>query len=324
MAHELTQRVDGKVEFAFTGPRSKIWHGLGAELEENLSIEEWKKASGLDWEVFESKVMYQSIDGDHTFPDKRVLFRSDSKAPLSIVSNDYKIVQPGEVLEFFRDVTKLHDMKLSSAGSLFGGKRFWALAELGKEFEAVDGDKIEGNLLLVTSVDGSLSTQARFVSTRVVCNNTLTVAMGEGSKRVVKKSHHSVWDPQEVKIDLGLLDGAWATYMNNIKKMTQVQVSTEHARAYFEKKFYAPDVLAENQGWGATKKVNELMNLFSNGAGSEFSKNTLWGIMNATTEHFTHGSGKRNASHQFWNSQFGSADTIKTEVYNDMNELVGV
>lgn len=322
MAHEITIRADNTAEMAFIGSRTNIWHGLGQELEEGASIEQWKKSAGLDWQVAESKVSYDSGVGSHTFPDRRVLYRSDTQAPLSIVSDSYKIVQPGEVLEFFRDLVQLHNMKLSTAGSLFGGKRFWALAELGKEFSVVDGDKIEGHLLLVTSVDGSLSTQARFVSTRVVCNNTLTIAMSENSKQFVKKSHHTVWDPKEVKIDLGLIDSSWDTYMTNLRRMASVPVSDSFARSYFEKKFYNPEVNADSQGWGAIKKVNELMNLYHSGTGSEFSKGTMWGMMNATTELFTHGSGKRDKSHQFWNSQFGGADDIKTEAYYDFVKIM--
>ena len=54
MAHNLTQREDGTVEFAFTGPRSAIWHGLGNSLEEGASLEQWKKAAGMDWDLFEA------------------------------------------------------------------------------------------------------------------------------------------------------------------------------------------------------------------------------------------------------------------------------
>ncbi len=160
MSHEIDMS-NGRANIAFTGDRKEIWHGFGQQLTENAPIEDWVVEAGLAWEIFDSAVQYQSFEGSHNWPQKRVLFRSDTKEPLSIVGQQYKIVQPVEVLEFFRDLTELHGMKLSTAGSLFGGKRFWATAKTGKSFQAVTGDDIDGYLLLATSADGSLSTSAR-------------------------------------------------------------------------------------------------------------------------------------------------------------------
>lgn len=321
MAHNITQREDSKYEFAYSG--EPAWHGLGSELQPDASIETWIKEAGLDWEVFESALTYSSYKGVHTFPDKRVLFRSDTQAPLSVVSSDYHVVQPAEVLEFFRDLTTLNGFKLSAAGSLFGGKRFWATAEIGKSFKAVDGDVINGQLLLVTSVDGTLSTQAKVCSTRVVCNNTLTVALGESQKRAVKKTHASAWDAKEVKLDLGLIDSGWEQFSANIKKLAETKVTDEFVRNYLQSKFYAKDVLIQDQGIGAIKKVNTLMSLYKDGTGSEYSTGTAWGVLNAATELFTHGmSKKRDTGTQFWNSNFGKDEALKNDVYSDMLALI--
>lgn len=319
--HEITLRANKKYEFAYAG--APAWHGLGSLLEEGASIDDWKTASGLDWEVFESLVTYQSLKGLHTYPDKRVLFRSDDQTPLSIVSADYHVVQPGEVLEFFRDITEIHGFKLSAAGSLFGGKRFWATAEVGKSLLAVDDDCINGQLLLVTSVDGTLATQAKFLSTRVVCNNTLTVGLGESGKRATRKTHASSWDAKEFKLDLGLIDKGWDNFSNSIKRLTEVKISDAFARNFFENKFYSKEALIEDQGIGAIKRVNTLMDLYKNGSGAEYSTGTAYGVLNAVTELFTHGiTKKREASHQFWNSSFGKDDTVKTEVFNELLEMV--
>lgn len=318
--HQITQREDKTYEFAYSGKPG--WHGLGQELEQGSTIEEWKKASGLDFEVFESLITYQSMTGEHTFPDRRALFRSDNKKALSIVSSDYHVVQPGEVLEFFRDVTTLHGFNLSAAGSLFDGKRFWATAEVGKDFKAVDGDNIDGYLLLVTSVDGTLATKAKFVAERTVCNNTLTIALGENSKYSVSKSHSSPWDPKEFKIDLGLIDSGWDKFKSNINLLTEAKITDQFAKKYFMDKFYDKEKLVQDQGIGSIKKVNTLMELYKNGAGAEYSYGTMYGLLNASTELFTHGtSKKREGSTQFWNSSFGDGDKTKTNIYN---ELIGL
>ena len=299
--------------------RKAVWHGLGQELTDGATIDQWKTESGLDWEIFRSMVMYQTLDGTSMFDDKNVLFRSDNKQPLSVVSSDYHIVQPGEVLEFFRDLVSLNGFKLSAAGSLFGGKRFWATAEVGKTFNITGTDEVNGQLLLVSSADGSSSTVAKFVSTRVVCNNTLTVALGEHTKNVVKKTHSTEWDAKSVKIDLGLIDTAWETFAANMKKLADVKVTDQFAKSYFEKKFYSPNVDAEDQSTQTMKRINTLMELYKNGAGADMSYGTANGILQATTDMFTHGTrAKQDPSRRFWEGSFGKGDTIKSEVYNDM------
>jgi phage/plasmid-like protein (TIGR03299 family) len=326
MAHEITIRENGMAEMAFTGSRDAIWHGLGQQLEEGASIETWKVQAGLDWEVFESAVTFQTMeDGkivSKVFPNKKALFRSDTKAPLSIVGSDFKIVQPGEVLEFFSDLVQIHGMKLSTAGSLFGGTRFWALAETGKVDSVVPGDDIKGHLLLTTAVDGTLATTAKFVSTRVVCNNTLTVAMSENSKNMVRKTHKKEWDPSSIKIDLGLIDESWNKFMENIRKLSEVEMSDKQVREFFQDMFFDPKKTAEEQTWGATRRVSELMNLYANGAGASLAHGTAWGALNAVTEMFTHGSGKRDASHQFWDAYYGVYDSAKSKAMTKLLAMV--
>ena len=319
MSHELTQRIDGKTEFAFTGSRDKIWHGLGSQLEDGASIDTWKKESGLDWEIFESGVSYQSMEGSHSFPSKKVLFRSDTKVPLSIVGTDYNIVQPSEVLEFFRDLTELHGFKLSAAGSIFGGKRFWATAEVGKTFEATKDDTINGQLLLVTSCDGSIATTAKLVSTRTVCNNTLTVALNEFGKPTVRKTHASAFDPTAFKLDLGLIDSSWETFAANIKKLTEVEVTDKFAKSYFEKKFFNPEVSVDEQTTQTYNKVSKVLDLYKNGAGADMGSNSAFAILQAMTNMGTHGlRNKQDPSKKFWESSFGSWDKLKNDAYSDM------
>lgn len=320
MSHEITQRADKSYEFAYAGKPG--WHGLGQKKEFGASLESWKIDAGMDFEVFESVISYQSMGGTHQFPDRKALFRSDTKDALSIVGADYHVVQPGQILDFFEDVTKLNGFQMSAAGTLFGGKRFWATAEVGKNFKAVDGDEINGYLLLVTSVDGTLSTQARFVAERVVCNNTLTIALGEKSKRAVSQKHSSEWNPEAFKIDLGILDAGWGKFNADIKKLTERKVSDAFARNYFSQKFFDKEKLAADQGIGAIKKVNTLMELYKGGAGAEFSYGTAYGMLNATTELFTHGtSKKRDAATQFVDSSMGDADNMKSKIFG---ELVGM
>jgi phage/plasmid-like protein (TIGR03299 family) len=319
MAHELTQRKDGTVEMAFTGPRSAIWHGLGNNLEENASIEDWITSAGMDWSVEESNVMYEAKADIFTYPDRKILYRSDNKESLSIVGSDFAIVQPKEVVEFFRDLTQIHGMKLSTAGTLYGGKRFWALAETGREGDVAFGDTVKGHLLLVTAVDGSMATTAKFVSTRVVCQNTLTVALnGISSKPMVKVTHKKKFDPSAVKIDLGIIDQAWDRFMKNVKKMAETPFSDKQMRDFYQDLLYDDNKLSDEQSWGVVREVDRLMHNAKYGSGAELSAGTAWGALNGATELYTHGTGKRDKSHQFWDSYNGVLEAKKLDVYRQL------
>lgn len=328
MAHQITSRQDGKVEMAFSGPRSAIWHGLGQQLEADAPLETWKTQAGMDWEVFRSPINYSSASIDangvpsletHAFPDRQVLFRSDNKEPLGIVSEDFKIVQPQQVIEFFRDMVEKHGYKLSTAGTLFGGRRFWALADVGKSGEVTSSDRIDGHLLLTTAVDGTMSTQARFTSTRVVCNNTLTIALAGASTRpVIRVTHKRDFDADAVKIDLGLIDKGWADFMKNMKALANKKMSAAQTRKFFEEQLFDEQKSVHDQTWGVVREVTRLSDLALGGSGSDAYKGTAYGALCAVTEHYTHGTGKRDPSRQFWDSYVGNGEMKKQAMFREL------
>tara|TARA_R100000322_G_scaffold160184_2_gene121509 strand:+ start:731 stop:1030 length:300 start_codon:yes stop_codon:yes gene_type:complete len=88
------------------------WHGLGNALPPGQPIETWAHQAGMDWRIAASPVRYLASEAGslaqiHTFRERQVLFRSDTKAPLSVVGDRYQVVQPQEILEFYRDLTEL-------------------------------------------------------------------------------------------------------------------------------------------------------------------------------------------------------------------------
>ncbi|HET8685607.1 MAG TPA: DUF932 domain-containing protein [Methanosarcina sp.] len=315
MAHELTQRKNGFVEFAFAGPRQAIWHSLGSELQEGASIETWIDQAGMDWSIDRSPVMYHGKAGIVINENQHVLHRSDTEELLGIVSKDYKVVQPAQVLEFFRDLTEIHGMKLSAAGTLQGGKKYWATAEVGKSAQIVDGDNINGQLLLVSSADGTLSTSATFTSTRTVCMNTLRIALGN-AKNAVKVTHAADFDAKKVKIDLGVLDTAWDGFITNLKTLASKKIDDRAAEDFFAKLITPVNESVDMELLKTQRHVDAMMHFFKNGAGSEMHYGTMWGLMNGCSEALTHGTGKRNASAQFDRSEFGVDAKMKMEAYN--------
>jgi phage/plasmid-like protein (TIGR03299 family) len=93
------------------------------------------------------------------------------------VSQRFQEVQPMEILHFYRDLTEQSGFELETAGVLKGGKKFWALARTGQSSALKGKDVSNGYILLATACDGTLATTAQFTSIRVVCNNTLAIAL---------------------------------------------------------------------------------------------------------------------------------------------------
>src|SRR4030095_1465606 len=136
---------------------------------------------------------------------------SDTGTALSIVSGDYQIVQPKEVLEFYRELVSLHGYTLETAGALNGGRKVWALARTGKtaDFGSGGTDRLTAYVLLATSCDKTLATTVAFTSIRVVCQNTLFFATQDIKKKKrpqLKIPHNVLFDQTQVNSELGLSD----------------------------------------------------------------------------------------------------------------------
>lgn len=261
MAHELTIRANGAAEMAYLG--DVPWHGLGQPMQAGATIEQWIAAAGMDWNIRRALVRYFADEDTRAdcselmhAPGETVLFRSDTRAHLGIVSPDYQIVQPRQVLEFFRDMVESNGAHLETAGTLFGGRRFWGLAKFAAE--SVQGaDTVGGYLLLCTSADGTMATEARETTVRVVCNNTLRMARGEdgGAVAPVRISHAARFDDKAIKRKLSAAPGNFAAAMETARRLASVHVS-EAAAAQFVRDLLRPAEAAEREA--AAKKAAEL------------------------------------------------------------------
>ena len=308
MAHELTQREDGFVEMAFVGETP--WHGLGQSIAQDASIEEWQKSAGMDWTIESSPVAFLAGGNAQTFPNQNVLYRSDNYAPLSVVTNRYKPVQPKEVLEFFRDLVDESGFRIHTAGTLKGGKHMWALAETGKYGEITKGDGVGGFLLLSTSCDKSLATTARFTTVRVVCNNTLTSATADKS-HCVSFSHVSHFDHEAVKAKLGNAVESFGAFMEMGKHLQKQKMDIVQA-SDFVKKLIAPVNQVKDGDIHTNRTYRKIMALFDYEAkGVEMAGYTKWGMLNAVTEYYDHHAPSRSNDARLDNAWFGQGNMMK-------------
>jgi phage/plasmid-like protein (TIGR03299 family) len=313
MAHELESSND----MAYVG--TTPWHGLGNQLPKNQPIEVWQKKAGMDFDIRQTDVLFNAASGDGNMlnlrsnPDSTVLYRSDTFAPLSVVSSRYKVVQPKEVLEFYRDLVAAggRGFELETAGVLKGGKKLWALAKTGQETTLAGEDKVKAYLLLATSCDGSLATTAFFTSIRVVCNNTLQMAVGD-SKGAIRVPHSTTFDPAAVKQELGLGMTTWDQFMTSIKAMSNRPVNKFEAMSYLVNVLGDPALpLNEQPNQTAIQTVYGLYSGGGKGSKLQSANGTVWGLANSITEYVDVHRRARNQDYRLDAAWFGAGAAIK-------------
>lgn len=330
MSHELTMRSNGKAEMAYVG--AKPWHGLGEELQAGAPIERWLTAAGMDWKVLRSKVRY-ATDRKGTlqeWPDYEVLMRSDTHAPVGLVSDGFQIVQPREVLEFFRDLVEVAGFALQTAGTLRGGRKFWALADLKTQDAIVGKDMVKGRLLVATACDGSMKTVVKNLAERVVCANTLRIAMNEKGAPEIAVSHRSRFNAAQVKQQLGLSVGAFHRFIVEARTLAARRVSKEEAREYVATLVKQPDadddleiVVKQAQDSRAFQRIMDLFEHTGRGSQLPGVRGTAWGLLNAVTEYVDHDRSTRGEESNRLNSAwFGSGQALKIRAYDAARVLV--
>lgn len=331
MAHALTQRADGFVEFAYLASDGEAWHQLGQPMPDNAPLDQWVKYAGMDWRIQRGKVRF-AVDAAGTLqemPEQHVLFRSDTKMPLGIVSDKYKAVQPAQVLAFFKGVAELEGIDLTAAGTLFDGRRFWAVAKVGESSPVSSRDKIGGYLLLSTSADGSLATEARFTTVRVVCNNTLQMARSEG-KAQVRLTHRSVFKPEEIHRQLGTLKvkETFAQFQDAMVTLA------EHKMSYSDADNFVLKLLAggaqqiveaaqcdEVRDTAGYRKIMALFQGEQRGFSLPGVKGTAYGMLQATTEYADHHIRTRSADNRFASAQWGAGADLKASAFEQLLQM---
>lgn len=322
MSHELDIQ-NGKAAIAYVGDTP--WHGLGQQLTEDADIDTWRREAGMKYEILTAPLSLTLPEDQGTIKlmNKVGLYRSDNQVPLGVVGNRYHVVQPEDVLEFFRDLTEERGFILETAGVLFSGSKYWAMARTPHELQLGE-DSVKEHLLLATACDGSMATTARYVRTRVVCNNTIMAALSEkDGGKVIRVEHRSKFDSKAVKRELKLVDESWAEFIDQTKQMADTKVSYKNAAQYFIEMFGNPEVPMDEQ---TSHKPEELYLQFINhdflGGNMAAANQTLWGMVNVVTEHVDWHQGEIQ-DRRLKNAWFGKGADLKVKAFQKAFSMIG-
>lgn len=182
---------------AFYGNREPAWHRLGTVIDEDVVTSgEAIRLAGLDWTVEQHEICVHIPNGDDmpdtTIPvtDKVANVRMDTNTPLGIVGGRYHVVQNVEAFDFFDEIIGKGDAHYHTAGSLYNGRKIWALARLNRDI-LIGGDpdeRIDPFVTLCNGHDGNTAVSVYTTPIRVVCQNTLQWSMKE-AKNMWKGRH---------------------------------------------------------------------------------------------------------------------------------------
>lgn len=278
--------------------RETPWHGLGTRVEEAPNSEEALKLAGLDWEVNQQEVMTNGI----IIPNYKANVRSSDGKVLGIVTDKYKIVNNKDAFSFTDNLIG-GDVKYETAGSLYGGKKVWMLAKLPET--KVVGDETIPYVCFTNNHDGTGAVKAIMTPIRVVCNNTLNLALSQ-AKRQWSMIHTGNLESklEDARITLEFAE----KYMYELDKkgneLANITINEEKFNEILEALF---PINEEKDTERKINNVKELRNEFQIAYFmpdiSKF-RNTGWGMINAMSDIITHNKPKRSSA-TFQENNFG-------------------
>ena len=277
------------------------WHGLGTKVPADLTPEQMLQAADLDWTVEKVDLTYQyrKIPATQVVPGRKGLVRSKDGAYLDTVGDDWNPLQNQEAFEFFNDFVQAGDMEMHTAGSLEDGRRVWALAKIKEAvFETVKGDVTENYLLFSNPHKYGKSIDVRMTPIRVVCNNTITMALNGVSDTMVKVSHRNEFDAEAVKETLGVAQEKLDIYKETTQFLSTKRFTQETLIEYFNglartPKEFDPEVDVMDQ---LTPSIKTCLETIDTQPGAEFARGSWWQAFNTVTYMADHVQGRSNDS----------------------------
>jgi len=295
MAHELTE-----VDLMFyTG--EKPWHKLGVELPELATAAEAIEAANLGWNVGLQPLYIETVDDSGSPNVKRVsdrmaTVRDDIQEALGVVSLKYQPIQNVEAFAFMDDVTMdPNGPKYVTAGSLMRGKRVWALAKLPTFIEVTQDDIVEEYLLMSTSHDGTLMFNVMWTPIRVVCNNTLSMALSRAKRDKSIRIRHlgniqsKITEAQNV---LGIMQNNHLQLQELTNYLVDIQPTEEQVEKVMLRLFRTDDkkdvISIDKLAPQSQTAIHDILLLAQEGAGNAQVAGTAWALYNGVTEWSDH------------------------------------
>jgi phage/plasmid-like protein (TIGR03299 family) len=309
------------------GNAQPAWHGLGVVTEGTLPAREAFETANALFTVEKRELEYPNSNYreglsdpcEATFTAKGVygIVRTDTQALLGVVSKQYEIVQNDSLLrmaEFIREEVDMDCVIVLSHGS----KVCFTATLRGAETDIVPGDTVKRRIVGYLGHDGKTGCGAKFTNIRVVCQNTLTAALGESgahSSITHKNGANNNFDTLINSIDVARQD--FITECDLMREFSQFSITSTQFNDFVDEVYN----IDEGQAFRKRDKITAAMN---RGYGVEYNPGTLWTAVNAITqvETSTRGTTAAKGRAQFARGTFGAGAQISKRAFAIASDLV--
>lgn len=312
MAHNLEMFADGTASMAWVGQTP--WHGLGVKVDDNLTPLEMAQAASVDWSL-DKVAVTANVNGKEIETNHFALIRNTDQRVIDVVPGDWEPLQNVSAFEFFDEFVRSGDMHMHTAGSLRNGEIVWALAKVNESFYVgrEKEDVIHSHLLFTNFHTYGRSIDVRFTPIRVVCNNTLTMAMASQAKNRVSVSHRRQFSEEDVKARLGLAHNLLSNYKEQADFLASRNYNKDNLVEYFQRVFPKITTKTEetaNDNTKLSKSAKRALEAVENQPGAAFSEGSWWQAFNATTFLMDHVIG-RNTDSRLASAWYGQNQSRK-------------
>jgi phage/plasmid-like protein (TIGR03299 family) len=290
------------------------WHGLGVRVPADLSPRQMMQKAQLDWSV-DKYPAFVNVDGENIPTGQEALVRSSDGRVLTNVGEGWNPVQNEEAFQFFAEYCAAGDMEMHTAGSLKNGEIVWVLAKVNESFDVLKDDRVDSYLLFSNPHQYGKTINVRFTPIRVVCNNTLTLSLREGSKNEVRLNHRREFNPDVVKQQLGIAHEKFAMYRDMAQFLAKKRAKREDLVQYFNNVFPLAKATPVSTVEDLSRTAREAFEVLETQPGAQYARGSWWQAINTVTYMTDHVLG-RTADTRLQSAWFGLNQTKKVDALN--------
>lgn len=319
MSHELES-------IAYNEAGGTPWHKLGVPVQGRMTWEEAVTKAGLDWEVEDRDIAF--LNNGVQIPNLKAITRVKDDRVYKVFSDGYKIVQNRDAFKMIDDVVNGGGACFETAGALFNGAKIWALLKLDGVVN-IAGEQIDKYLTLVNSHDGSSALQIFWTPIRVVCNNTLTMAMDSTLTRFYARHTQGVTQKVlEAQKVLGLANIFYERWEQQANHLTQYMLPEGNKPTFFREVFGYPQNTEDEDIRGnilqAFERVEELVWTGDVGDNADLH-GTAWAYYNAVAKYAdfekTYRGQREDPTKQLQGAMFGTGADMKERAFAYLSKI---
>ena len=264
--------------------RETPWHGLGTRVEEAPSSSEALQLAGLDWMVTQEPIYTETKE---VISGYRANVRSSDRKVLGVVTDRYKIVQNHEAFAF-TDALLGEGVRYETAGALQEGKRVWLLARLPREY-IISGERISPYLVFSNTHDGSGAVKVALTPVRVVCNNTLNLAL-DTAKRSWSMIHTgNIKDKiQEAENTLFMAEEYMDSLGKEFERLRRQKITDQQVKEYIEQLLPIEKDVTAAQAKNITKLRKDMQGRYYDAPDLKAIGSNAYRFINAVSDFATH------------------------------------